>query len=219
MSKSPALYEFDRRMVGAQDVLVGIDEAGRGPLAGPVVAGAVILDLNDPIEGVNDSKKLSAAKRDTLFEQITTRAVAFATGLATVEEIDEHNILQATFLAMRRAVAQIKVQWTLALVDGNLTVPGLPDTQLTVVGGDATSASIAAASILAKVTRDRMMEACHVQFPGYEFDQHKGYGTERHRNLVRTLGLCAAHRKTFCSSLAAEQTHMDFGAPVLQEDA
>jgi ribonuclease HII len=180
---------------------VGIDEAGRGPLAGPVVAAAVVLDLSAPIDGVNDSKKIKPEKREMLYEQICCKARSWAVGEASHEEIDRYNILQATFLAMKRAVDKIKVSWNLALVDGNQYIPSLDKAiQKPVVKGDGQSASIAAASIIAKVTRDRIMERYHQEFPDWDFASHKGYPTQRHRQCIGQFGLCGIHRKSFCTN-------------------
>jgi len=183
--------------------LAGVDEAGRGPLAGPVVAAAVILDLRgSPIDGVNDSKKLTAAKRESLFDVIINTAEAYGVGVAGHEEIDEINILQATFLAMRRALEGIGDRYDILLVDGNQYIAGLPrERQKTIVGGDAKSASIAAASIVAKVTRDRMMDGYHERYPQYDFAKHKGYGTKRHVEMIKRHGLCEIHRKSFCKKI------------------
>lgn len=201
------LYAFDIGEAEGGRRLVGIDEAGRGPLAGPVVAAAVVLDLRSPVAGVNDSKKCSIRKRERLFAAITDHAVAWATGSASPEEIDRVNILQATFLAMSRAVQSLHLPWDLALVDGNRTIPHLPfDCQKAVVGGDARSASIAAASICAKVTRDRLMNDYHGRYPQYRFNEHKGYGTAWHRECIRNRGICAVHRKSFCRNLILQTT-------------
>jgi ribonuclease HII len=202
---SEKLYAFDRAIFGAGNVcIVGIDEAGRGPLAGPVVAAAVVLDLDKIIPGVNDSKKLSAAAREKLFSRITGESKALAVGEASVEEIDRLNILQATFLAMRRALETITLPWTLALVDGNLSIRGIPESrQKTIVRGDGLSASIAAASIIAKVTRDRIMKNYHECFPMYDFLSNKGYGTAVHRQRIFEFGLSEHHRRTFCGRFLA----------------
>jgi ribonuclease HII len=198
-----ALYDFDIRIEAEHGRRVaGLDEAGRGPLAGPVVAAAVMLDLRRPIPGVNDSKQLSAKKRDVLYDLITAQAAAWAVGEASVEEIDRHNILQASLIAMKRALDAIACAWSLALVDGNCRIPSLDNgRQLTVVAGDAVSASIAAASIIAKVTRDRLMARYHETYPAYEFSQHKGYPTALHRDRIRKFGLCEIHRRSFCRGL------------------
>jgi ribonuclease HII len=209
-----ALYDFDIRIEAERGCRVaGLDEAGRGPLAGPVVAAAVMLDLGRPIPGVNDSKQLSAKKRDSLYDLITGQAAAWGVGQASVEEIERHNILQASLIAMKRALDGIACAWSLALVDGNRNIPSLDNgRQLTVVAGDAKSASIAAASIIAKVTRDRIMTRYHDQFPAYEFSLHKGYPTALHRDRIRQFGLCEIHRKSFCRGLVA-QTAMDLALP------
>lgn len=174
----------------------GVDEAGRGPLAGPVCAAAVILPPQLQIEGLNDSKKLTDKKRRELYDVITREAVSYGIAFATETEIDEYNILQATFLAMERALAQLQTRPALALIDGNRSRDfGLP--VQTIVKGDSLSASIAAASILAKVTRDRLMEQYDAQYPQYGFAVHKGYGTKRHYDALRAYGACPLHRQTF----------------------
>jgi ribonuclease HII len=197
---SKKLYDFDREIIKSGNAcIVGIDEAGRGPLAGPVIAAAVMLDIDKSIPGVNDSKKLSAAAREKLYDRIAGEAQCFAVGEASVEEIDRFNILQATFLAMRRALEAIRFPWTLALVDGNQLIRGVSEVrQKTVVRGDGLSASIAAASIIAKVTRDRIMKDYHACFPMYDFLSNKGYGTAAHRQRIVEFGLCEHHRHTFC---------------------
>ncbi len=202
------LYGYDRNVAEGALVLAGVDEAGRGPLAGPVVAAAVILDLTSPIIGINDSKKLSPLKREKLYSEITASAREWAVGSATPEEIDRDNILRATFSAMQRAVRTlITTPVSRILVDGNLKIAGIAaELQQTVVGGDALSASIAAASILAKVTRDRYMMEQHAAFPDYGFNLHKGYGTALHRERIKQFGLCPIHRKSFCSSLVMQIT-------------
>jgi ribonuclease HII len=195
-----ALYDFDGRIETSRAcTVVGLDEAGRGPLAGPVVAAAVMLDLGKPIQGIFDSKRIVQKKRESLYKQITAQAAAWALGEASVEEIEKFNILQASLLAMRRALDKIGLPWSLALVDGNQEMSGLtPGCQCTVVKGDATSASIAAASILAKVSRDRTMALYDSEFPNYGFGQHKGYGTAFHIEKIRAHGPCRIHRKRFC---------------------
>ena len=178
------------------DPLCGVDEAGRGPLAGPVCAAAVMLPPGLEIPGLDDSKKLSENKREALYDTIIAQALSYGIAFATVEEIEEHNILGATFLAMNRAIAQLAPQPGLALIDGNRTKDfGLP--VRTIVKGDSLSASIAAASILAKVTRDRLMEEYDAQYPQYGFAVHKGYGTKRHYEALREFGPSPIHRKTF----------------------
>ena len=179
----------------------GIDEAGCGPLAGPVYAAAVILNPDDPIEGLNDSKKLTEKKREALYPQIKERALAWAIASATAQEIDEINILQARLLAMRRAVEMLSIKPDQALVDGNRDpdIPGVPS--LLIVGGDGKSASIAAASILAKVTRDREMVEYHQQYPDYAFDSNKGYGTKAHYEGIEKKGITPIHRKSFLKNI------------------
>lgn len=207
VSDSAGLYAFDDDAGRGSDYpVIGIDEAGRGPLAGPVVAAAVQLGRDIRIDGLNDSKKLTAARREEVYEQIIAQAPAWAVGVATPEEIDRINILQASLLAMRRAMDQLEVPWSLALIDGNREVPGLSESrcQRTVVGGDACSASVAAASVVAKVTRDRMMIAYAGEYPAYSFEQHKGYPTALHVDRIRTFGICGIHRRSFCHKYIAQ---------------
>lgn len=185
--------ELKLRGIGA---ICGVDEAGRGPLAGPVCAAAVILPEHLQIPGLNDSKKLSDKKRRELFPIIKEQAIAYGIAFASVEEIDEINILQATFLAMERAVEQLNGQADFALIDGNRE-PKLDIESMAVVKGDSRSASIAAASILAKVTRDDYMEELAAQYPQYGFEVHKGYGTKRHYQAIEEFGMCPAHRRSF----------------------
>lgn len=178
------------------EIICGIDEAGRGPLAGPVVAAAVILDRKRRINGLDDSKKLTEGRRDTLALRIKDRAIAWGVGIATVEEIDTVNIRQANFLAMRRAFDQLGVPPTHVLVDGN-DPPPIPCKITCIIGGDALETCISAASILAKTTRDAMMvELCDL-YPGYGFSKHKGYGSAMHMEALRRLGPSPAHRRTF----------------------
>lgn len=182
-------------------LVCGIDEAGRGPLAGPVCAAAVILPRDLEIEGLNDSKKLSDKRRRALYDIITEQAVAYGIAMVDEKKIDEINILQATFLAMRQAVEQLSVLPSLALVDGNRE-PDLGTIPVqTIVKGDALSANIAAASILAKVTRDRFMEEQDALYPQYGFAIHKGYGTQAHYAALREFGPCPIHRMTFLKKL------------------
>ena len=184
-------------------VVCGVDEVGRGPLAGPVCAAAVILPRETVIDGLNDSKKLPDKKRRELYDIITERAVAYGIAFASEQEIDEVNILQATFLAMERAMEKLSVRPQLALIDGNRAKDfGLP--VRTIVSGDALSASIAAASILAKVTRDRLMEELDGEYPLYGFAVHKGYGTKRHYEALRAFGPCPIHRRTFLKKFYGE---------------
>lgn len=180
--------------------ICGVDEAGRGPLAGPVCAAAVILPANLEIPGLNDSKKLSDKRRRELYPVIMEQAVAYGIGLADHKEIDEINILQATFLAMERAMQNLSVKPELALIDGNREKDfGLP--VKTIVHGDSLSASIAAASVLAKVTRDDIMLTMAEEYPGYGFEIHKGYGTKAHYQALAEKGPCPIHRKTFLKKL------------------
>lgn len=177
-------------------LVAGVDEAGRGPLAGPVVAAAVILDDRHSIKGLADSKKLSARRREALFDEIRAKALCCSIAQASVEEIDELNILQATLLAMRRAVMGLRLPPKLVLVDGN-RLPVLDIRAEAIVKGDDKVPAISAASILAKVTRDRWCLEYHQQFPQYGFDQHKGYGTADHLAALRLHGPCPQHRRTF----------------------
>lgn len=189
------LYENEKYNEGYK-IICGVDEAGRGPLAGPVYAAAVILEKGQTIEGVNDSKKLSEKKRELLFDKIINECKDYSIGTASEKEIDELNILQATFLAMKRAVDGLSVKPDCALVDGN-QIPNLDCDVTTVVKGDAKSESIAAASILAKVSRDRYMLEMAEKYPQYGFEKHKGYGTKLHYEMIEKYGICDIHRKTF----------------------
>ena len=185
-------------------LLAGVDEAGRGPLAGPVVAAAVILDELAPIRGLADSKTLTARRRELLFDQIRARALCCSIASASVEEIDSLNILQATLLAMRRAVEGLRILPHRVVVDGN-QVPVLRMPVLALVRGDSKMAAISAASILAKVQRDRWCEDLHAQYPGYGFASHKGYPTPAHLAALQLHGPCAAHRLTFAPVRAARR--------------
>ena len=182
----------------------GVDEAGRGPLAGPVYAAAVILSPERPIEGLNDSKKLSEKKREILFEEIIEKAEAYAIASASVEEIEQYNILGATYLAMTRAVEGLSQKPELALIDGNRIPPSLTVPAKTVVKGDAQSESIAAASILAKVSRDRVLLELDALYPQYGFAGHKGYGTAAHTAAIREYGPCPEHRPTFLRKILGD---------------
>ena len=182
------------------DLICGVDEAGRGPLAGPVCAAAVILPKGLVIPGLNDSKKLTDKRRRELFPIIQQEAVSFGVAFASQKEIDEINILQATFLAMRRAIDQLDPKPDFALIDGNRETDfGVPCK--TVIKGDSLSANIAAASVLAKVTRDNWMMEAAEKYPGYGFEIHKGYGTKAHYAALEKLGPCAIHRRTFLKKL------------------
>ena len=183
-----------------ESVICGVDEAGRGPLAGPVCAAAVILPRGIDIPGLNDSKKLSEKKREALYDIIVGCAISYGIAFADHREIDELNILNATFLAMNRAIEQLDPQPTLALIDGN-TVKGIKSNAGSIVGGDGKSASIAAASILAKVTRDRLMYKLAEEYPEYGFEKHKGYGTKLHYEALRECGPSPIHRMSFLKKL------------------
>ena len=185
-------------------VICGVDEAGRGPLAGPVCAAAVILPKDLEIPGLNDSKKLTDKKRRELFPNIKEQAIAYGIAFASEQEIDEINILQATFLAMKRAISQLEGKADFALIDGNRETDfGIPCQ--TVVKGDSRSANIAAASVLAKVTRDMYMEELAKEYPQYGFEVHKGYGTKAHYAALTEHGMCPAHRRTFLKKFYGEK--------------
>lgn len=189
-------YEKDLYTKG-YEYICGIDEAGRGPLCGPVVAAAVILKKGDKIEGVNDSKKLSEKKREQVYEAIKERAAAWSVGIVDEKTIDEINILEATRLAMKKAVEGLSTKPEYALVDAEKKVPiDVPYTPI--IKGDALSESIAAASIIAKVTRDRMIVEIDKQYPEYNFAKNKGYGTKEHTDAIKKYGLCPVHRRSFC---------------------
>lgn len=191
---TPDLFETD----AAEDLrfVAGIDEAGRGPLAGPVFAAAVILNRDQPIEGLRDSKKLTPLERSRLEPMIKERALAWAVAFSTVEEIDRLNILQATLLAMKRAVLALKVEPTLLLIDGN-RMPQMPYRMRTIVKGDDKIPEISAASILAKTAHDRLFETYAIKYPGYGFESHMGYGTKEHVEAIERRGILPIHRKTF----------------------
>lgn len=186
-------YEYT---YAACNAICGIDEAGRGPLAGPVVAGAVILPKDCEILFLNDSKKFSEKKRETLFDEIREKAVAWSVGIVGPDVIDEINILQATYEAMRKAIAGLSVQPDILLNDA-VTIPNVEINQIPIIKGDAKSVSIAAASILAKVTRDHMMMEYDTLFPEYGFAKHKGYGTAAHISVIKKIGPCPIHRRSF----------------------
>lgn len=198
------LYEENALKAGYKTIC-GIDEAGRGPLAGPVYAAAVILPIGLEIKGLNDSKKISEKKREQLFDVICENAVSYSIGIATEKEIDEINILNATFLAMHRAVEGLKIKPDYALIDGN-QYPKIPMlTEETVVKGDAKSMSIAAASILAKVSRDRFMLEKAKEYPQYQFEKHKGYGTKLHYEMLTEFGPSPIHRLSFLKKFFGEK--------------
>ena len=197
-----AMVEFEKNFYDrGYKVIAGVDEAGRGPLAGDVYAGAVILAPGTIIEGLNDSKKISPKKRDLLFDEIKEKAVSWSVGVATVAEIEELDILNATFLAMRRAIEGLSVTPDFVMVDGNQHIRKLEIENEPVIKGDSLSMSIAAASILAKVSRDRYMEEMAKMYPEYEFEGHKGYGTKRHSELIREFGPSPIHRLSFLKNI------------------
>ena len=193
----PELWDIENALF-AEDfhIIAGVDEAGRGPLVGDVYAAAVILPRGAVITGLDDSKKLTPKRREAIFDEITATAVSYCVASADVAEIEEINILGATMLAMNRAISGLSVAPEISLIDGNRN-KGILYPNRCVVGGDALSASIAAASILAKVTRDRYMQALALEYPGYGFEQHKGYGTEAHYAAIDVLGATALHRQKF----------------------
>ena len=181
-------------------IICGVDEAGRGPLAGPVYAAAVILNRDTVIEGLNDSKKLSEKKRELLYDQILNKAYDWSCAFATVEEIDSCNILNATYLAMNRAMEGLRCKFDLALIDGNRNT-GISFPSRCIIGGDGKCSSIAAASIIAKVTRDRYMLELDRRYPQYGFKKHKGYGTKLHYDCIQQYGVSPVHRKSFLKNL------------------
>lgn len=197
------LFDYDSERRRTFPVICGVDEAGRGPLAGDVYAAAVILSDGVLIDYLNDSKKISESRREKLYDEIISRADAYCVATASVREIDELNILGATMLAMRRAVEGLGKVPNLALVDGN-RLPELPCKAECVIKGDATSASIAAASVLAKVSRDRYMKEIAVKYPQYCFEQHKGYGTKLHCEMLKKYGPSEVHRRTFLRKILGE---------------
>lgn len=196
-SNDSALYQFDAQIRERFGLFCGVDEAGRGPLCGPVCCAAVILAPEDPIEGINDSKKLTEKRREMLFEQITSRAVAYQVVFVSPQEIDEKNILWATMDGMARAVRELDPQPAYALIDGNRCPPGLGVPAQAVVKGDASSASIAAASILAKVSRDRYMMELDRRYPQYGLAKHKGYPTRLHYERIAQYGIQPFYRRSF----------------------
>ncbi len=196
MTESDHLIQVGNRILRSGKVVAGVDEAGRGCLAGPVVAGAVILDENQPIHGLRDSKTLSEKKRNEFFEQIQGKALAYSVGITEAEEIDRINILQAALLAMEKAVLILHKRPDCILIDGN-SKTSLPIEQKAIVKGDSRCACIAAASIVAKVTRDRIMTEIERKYPGYGFSRHKGYPTKEHFAALKNLGPCPIHRKSF----------------------
>ena len=197
-------FEYEKQALAeGYKVVCGVDEAGRGPLCGPVCAAAVILPLDCEIEGINDSKKLSEKKRDKLYDIIKEKAIAYSVVMVDAKTIDEINILQATFKAMREAVEGLSVKADIALIDGN-GKPGLSIEERTLIKGDAKSISVAAASILAKVTRDRYCLEMDKKYPEYQFAKHKGYGTKLHYEMIAEHGICPEHRRTFLKKILGE---------------
>jgi ribonuclease HII len=195
-SKKSSRADQPSLLFDVSGLVAGVDEAGRGPLAGPVVAAAVILDDLNPIQGLNDSKKLTAKRREALFDEIRARALCFSIAESSEQEIDQINILQATLLAMKRAVEGLRLPPKLVLVDGN-RLPTLAIRSEAIVQGDALIPAISAASILAKVHRDRLCQEMHQRYPVYGFDQHKGYGTAQHLAALQAHGPADCHRMTF----------------------
>ena len=192
------LFDFDKEFYNRElGFVCGVDEAGRGPLAGPVVAAAVIFSKDVVINGVDDSKKLPEKRRNILFEEIKQKSFSYGIGIVDNKTIDDINILQATFLAMRKAIGQLSVKPDLVLVDGNHKIPNIAYNQQAIVSGDAKSACIACASIIAKVTRDNIMYEYAKQYPQYNFQKHKGYGTKAHLEAIKQFGPCPIHRMSF----------------------
>ena len=195
-------YEFEKAAVNSGfSCICGVDEAGRGPLAGPVCAAAVILPAGAVIEGLDDSKKLTEKKRERLYDIIKQTAVAYSVAYGTLEEIETVNILEATYLAMNRAIEDLTVKPDFALIDGNRVPRGIKIPCETIVKGDSRSMSIAAASVLAKVTRDRLMLEYDKKYPEYNFKKHKGYGTKEHTELIKQYGPCEIHRLSFLKNI------------------
>lgn len=198
------LFEYDSAVRNDHPVICGVDEAGRGPLAGDVYAAAVILPEGVEINYLNDSKKISEKRRELLYDEIIEKAQAYCVATASVAEIDEMNILRAAMLAMKRAVEGLGIVPDMAMIDGN-TLPDLNCKAQTVIKGDATSASIAAASVLAKVSRDRYMKEIAQKYPQYCFEKHKGYGTKLHYEMLREHGISDVHRRSFLRKFMEEQ--------------
>lgn len=195
-------YEYEKAAVSSGfNIICGVDEAGRGPLAGPVCAAAVILPTDAVIEGLDDSKKLSEKKRERLYGEIINKAIAYSVAYGTLEEIESVNILEATFLAMNRAIDGLSVKPDFAIVDGNRVPKGIKIPCATLVKGDSKSMSVAAASVLAKVTRDRLMLTYDEKYPEYNFKKHKGYGTKEHIWLLKEYGPSPIHRLSFLKNI------------------
>lgn len=204
------LYELDLNHAAGNRIVIGIDEAGRGPLAGPVAAAAVALNLNDPIPGLDDSKKLTPKKRDEIYHEIISRAMAWSVEMVDEKSIDKLNILKASLTAMRIAAMKLNVKNPVYLVDGNRMVDELRP-QINIIGGDSLSASIAAASVIAKVTRDRFMIEISGNYPEYGFERHFGYATREHLAALDKYGPCPLHRKSFEPVRIALQRKNGFG--------
>ncbi len=200
MAEEVSLFDYDNAVRNDYKVFCGVDEAGRGPLAGDVYAAAVVLPENCVIDGLNDSKKLSEKKREKLYDIIKEKAVSYCIATASIEEIEKLNILNAAMLAMKRAIEGLNVTPEAALIDGN-KCPDVSMKAISVVKGDAVCASIAAASILAKVERDRYMKKVAEQYPQYCFEKHKGYGTKLHYQMIEKYGMCEVHRPSFLKKL------------------
>lgn len=201
MNKVPD-FSFEKEAIAkGYKFICGVDEAGRGPLAGPVCAAAVILPEDCEIEGLNDSKKISEKKRELLFDVIIEKALAYSIAFGSVKEIEEYNILEATYIAMNRAINGLNIKPDFALIDGNRVPKGIGIPCETIVKGDAKSCSIAAASILAKVTRDRLMLEYDKKYPEYLFSAHKGYGTKAHYEAIKQHGVCEIHRLSFLKNV------------------
>ncbi len=195
-------YEFEKAAVNSGfSCICGVDEAGRGPLAGPVCAAAVILPAGAVIEGLDDSKKLTEKKRERLYDIIKQTAVAYSVAYGTLEEIETVNILEATYLAMNRAIEGLTIKPDFSLIDGNRVPRGIKIPCETIVKGDSKSMSVAAASVLAKVTRDRLMLEYDKKYPEYNFKKHKGYGTKEHTELIKQYGPCEIHRLSFLKNI------------------